>query len=227
MTPQIRLHRHQIADLQIIRDLPEDALRTAVAELKRFAPAPKRPGEIQEVLTASLDGKRLGSESLLRQLLSLHGLARQLNLSAEEVFSGISEGLNKSECGWTHEELARWNSVVTPLRDLFELQVVRLTSKALDLAYEHPELLQRARILTDIRPVFSDDAKEIRGSVVSHSLLIRYDDTEGNHTMSLAVDEDDLRSLVKQCERALTKSETAQAFLEKKAGTPAIVPGRY
>ncbi len=224
MTPQFRLSKHQITDWQIIRDLDEAALRHGIEELKKTKSVPVLPIEIGKKLSTSLDAKG-GSESLLRQLLSLHGLVRQLRLSTEQVFTGLSASL-RAEASWSEEEWNRWNSVSKLVRELFDLEIIRLSAKALDLSYEHSELLQRARILTDIRPVFNDDASVICGTVISHSLLLRYDNLEGTHVLNLALDEDDIKSLIKQCERSLKKSGTAKALLENKAEIATIIPGK-
>jgi hypothetical protein len=56
--------------------------------------------------------------------------------------------------------------------------------------------------------------------------MLRYDDIEGNHVITLSLDEKDILALVKQCERALNKSKTAQDQLEGKAGIPTIIPGK-
>ena len=52
-----------------------------------------------------------------------------------------------------------------------------------------------------------------------------YDDAEGEHSLSVAVDERDVDLLIKQCERALKKSKTAQAQLKEKAGLDTLIPG--
>jgi hypothetical protein len=226
MTPQIRLQRHQVADFQLIRDLGVEAIQRVIPEVKNLGLVPKQPADIQAVLMRASGGNKNGIEALLRQLLSLHGLVRELNLSSTEIFAALNAGLHPAESKWLPEEFDRWVSVSPLVKELFELEVVRLSAKALDLSYEHSELLQRARILTDIRPVFNDDASEVRGTVISHTLLLRYDDIEGDHVLSLALDEGDIRSLIQQCERALKKSQTARTHLEAKAGIPAIVPGK-
>lgn len=223
MKPQFRLHPRQLADLQAIRGLGASALKVAIAEVKKLHPNPTRPDEIQAVLLRALKENSVGCDALLRQVLSLHGLGRQLNLSAAEIFSGLQPGLQPTESGWAEEEFKEWVAIADLVKEFFELEVIRLSAKALDLSYEHTQLLQRARILTDIRPVFNDDASEVRGTVISHSLLIRFDDPEGDHVLSLAVDEDDIQSLIRQCERALKKSKTARDRLEK-AGVQTIMP---
>ena len=222
MKPQFRLQPRHLADLAAIRDLGAEALTLAIGEVKKQDARPKLTSEIQAVFDGVLKDKPGGSEALLRQLLALHGLQRQVEISSEEIFLGIEEAI-RNDSKWTEEDWKKWATVSSPLKELFELDTVRLSAKALDLSYEHTQLLQRARIVTDIRPVFNKDASQLCGTVISHSLLLRFDDPQGNHVLNLAVDETDIKDLVKQCERALAKSKTARDRLEG-ASIPTIMP---
>src|SRR5262249_55776961 len=97
---------------------------------------------------------------------------------------------------------------------------VRLVSITLDLMFEHENLLQGAHVVTDIRPLFSEDATRVEGSVVSHTLRLRYVSTEGDHTISIAMDESDIHELARQCKRALLKAQTARSLMMDKAEVP-------
>lgn len=226
MTPQFRLEKRQLADWQLVREIEPKLLRESIDKLRSLPPLPCPPGDLDRILKRVLVNRDAEAESLLRQLLSLHGFARNINLRTDQVFAGIQFGLNPVQSDWTDEQFQRWVKIEPLLRELFELDVVRLSAKALDLSYQHAELLQHAQILTDVRPVFDTNASEVRGAVISHSILLRYDDIEGDHTLSLLLDEADVRALKDQCDRALTKSETLQTHLKKQPGIAVWVPGK-
>ncbi len=226
MTPQFRLEKRQLADWQLIREIEPKLLRDSIDKLRSLRPLPCPPENLTQTLTSVLVNRDAEAESLLRQLLSLHGFARSVNLTTDQVFAGLQFGLTPAQSEWTEEQFQRWVKIGPLLRELFELDVVRLSAKALDLSYQHAELLQHAQILTDVRPVFDTNAREVRGAVISHSILLRYDDTEGDHTLSLSLDEADVRALKDQCERALTKSQTLQTHLNKQPGIAVWVPGK-
>ena len=95
-------------------------------------------------------------------------------------------------------------------------------AKALDLSYDCDNLLQRSRVLTDIRPLFTDDAGRIEGAVVAHTLRLRYDQAGRNEEISFSLDAADLRQLVVHCDRALLKEKTARRFLMEDADVPTI-----
>lgn len=226
MTPRIRLEGQNLADLKLIRDLGEPKLRTVIAAVAQLPVAPLPPQTVQTEIAKSLRGEDGVSDILFRQVLSLHGLSRRLNLSTPQVFDGLDAALRPDQSGWTQEEFIGWQKISTVLRELFELPAVRLSAKALDLSYEHSHLLQHARIITDVRPIYDDPALRIEGCVISHKLLLRYDDLEGQHLLSLAVDDNDLDLLMGQCTRALQKAQTAKIQLDEKAGLKTLIPGK-
>ena len=89
-------------------------------------------------------------------------------------------------------------------------------------AYASDNLLQSTRILTDVRPLFSDDAQSIDGAVVAHTLRLRYDSAGIDHELSLALDSSDLHKLIEDCERALQKEKTAQERICNAASIPSM-----
>jgi len=226
MTPQIRPDKRQLADLATIRELGAELIREAVNTLKRLPPSPILPSQLNQALKTALSGREAEAESLFRQVLSLHGLARRANLDTSQVFAGLRFGLQPEASEWTPEQIQQWTLIEPLVQELFDLDVVRLSAKALDLSYAHAELLENAQILTDVRPVFGTDASAVRAVVISHSLLLRYDDTEGDHILSLAMDEKDIRTLKEQCDRALKKSGTVEALLKTLPDITVLVPGK-
>lgn len=225
MPAQIRLSKEQLTDLELIRDAPPAALELALGRLRELGAVPIRPAILRQQIVMSISDRPAAGEALFRHLLSLQAFVRQMNLTAEELFDALRKALSPPFSGWSNEETTRWGGVEPLFQALFELDVVVLTSKALDLSYEHAQLLQRARIVTDLRPVFNRDASDIQGAVIAHTLLLRYDNVEGEHTLSLSVDEKDIRSIQKQCERALAKSATIAGHLEKASGIKPLIPG--
>jgi hypothetical protein len=171
-----------------------------------------------------LADRKGAADSVVRQALSLHGLVRQGRRSLPDVLEGIRSGI-EADSGWTDEEKEKWQAVEPQFRELVASPAVRLVTTAIDLSYEYANLLRRARILTDIRPLYNNDATEIEGAVVSHTLRLRYDSIDGNHQLSIAMDELDVRELVKECERALRKATTARHLMKDKVNVPTIISG--
>ena len=104
------------------------------------------------------------------------------------------------------------------LISLVDSRLFRVASKSANLAYEHAHLLQAARIITDVRPVFDNDLIEIDGAVVSHVLRLNYDGRGEEKSVSVVVDTVDLQRLRDEADRALRKGRLIKQRLEK--GTP-------
>lgn len=153
--------------------------------------------------------------SLMNVLMSLVTLRRQRDLNAKELLEGLHHGIVSSGA-WSDEELSRWKELEPSLRELFSSPSLWSVVKALDLSYDYSNLLQTAKILTDIRPIFNDEATLICGSVVSYTLRLYYSTLAGeSKSLSIALDEKDVNKLRELCDRALRKAQTAKSFMQK------------
>jgi hypothetical protein len=85
--------------------------------------------------------------------------------------------------------------------------------KGLYLAYEYQNVATKLQLLTDVRPVFSDDATRIERHVLSYLLRLEYHDGSHLHSLDFALDAEDIRVLRRLCERAEAKAETVQKQL--------------
>lgn len=225
MPPQLRLRPQQVADLAKIRDTSLETLVAIVDHLRTVRPRPIKPRELRREIALALGAKPEDADRILRPLLSLHAVLRQHRLTADEAIEMVGHAIDSSAPSWTPDEISRWHQVEPAFKRLLMSPTVRLVSITLDLMYEYENLLQRVRVVTDIRPVFSEDATQIEGSVVSHMLRLRFDSTEGDRSISIAMDESDIRELQRQCERALLKARTAQSLMVDKAQLPTAISG--
>ncbi len=226
MPPQFRLHSSQVADLATIRDTSPQTLAEISDRLRTVNPRPMRPKELHREITEVLGSDNLDAANrIMRPLLALQSILRQRRLSADEAIEAVRIALESASPAWEPAQLDRWRQVESAFKKLLTAPAVRLVSTTLDLLYEHENLLQSARVVTDIRPVFSEDASYIEGSVVSHTLRLRYDSTEGDHSISVAMDEADIRELKRQCERALVKAQTARTLMVEKSEVPTVISG--
>ena len=228
MPARIHLHRQQIADLKAISELGPDSLRRVVKRLQALSSPLLRPAALRKEISEALDGDERAAEALLSPVLALCQLVRQRDISIEELLDGLRRGLEVTEPPWSESEQTAWASIEPVLGDLFMMPAVRTVSKSIDLAYEYANLFQGARIVTDVRPVFNDkdNASEmhIDGAVISFTLRLHHDNREGNHSLSVALDEADVKSLLQQCKRALQKAKHLQTF-NLEAGIPSIICG--
>jgi hypothetical protein len=96
---------------------------------------------------------------------------------------------------------------------LLDSQLFAITSKAAKLAYDFASLLRNARVITDARPVFSNETDaepDIVGMVVSHVLRLDYENADQQHSLSIVMDQLDVQKLRDACDRALLKASAIE-----------------
>lgn len=227
MAIRLTLRAHQLKGLAAIRDLGAEGIQSIIEKFEKLQTTPLRPIEVHQVLEEILPDHKDALETVTQQLMSLYALLRQRSLDADTVLEGLQYGIDHApeDQRWEERKLAEWRELQPQLKNLLSLRKLWLVAKALDLAYEYANLLQSARILTDIRPVFNENGDEIEGTVISHTLRLYYDNPEGIHSLSVALDKEDIEAIHENCERALRKAEAAKCLMIEKAEKPTIVSG--
>ncbi len=223
MTTRFQLSTEQIRDLEVIRDIRPSVIQAVAQSIDEITPLPLDPNQLHSAVSSTIQSESTAT-SVVSILLSLHGLMRRRSLDAQDVTAGINIALEQ-QANWSSEDLERWRDLDQKFSSLLALPAISNVAKALELSYEYAHLYQSARILTDIRPLFNDDGSDIAGAVVSHTLRLRYDGVDGNHGISIAVDEFDICELAHQCERAMAKSQTAKRVMSEKVGVSARITG--
>ena len=214
-------NKSQISDLQLICQISAEMLTTLRSRLELDSANvildPEQLVQIaQNVITNA--GK---AKSLIRQLLSLHGFMRRAGCSVEELLAGLRDGLD----GRSEFPLEAWKTIEATFGQLLVAKAIRHAATAVELRYDYTNLVKHARILSDIRPLFSSNADEIEASVVSFTLRIEYTSDDGDHEVSLALDASDVKRLEAACKRALVKAETARQFMEG-SSVPTVISGK-
>lgn len=220
MSLQLRPNKHQFADLKRISELGQARLAQVRAQLSSLRTTLARPktllAEVAKVVSEE------DAEGLVRQLFALQGIVLQGGQSLDDVMAGLRAAVQLSDSGI---EIDAWTAVEGEVRSLIEEPCVRLGAKAIELSYDYANLLRRTRILTDIRPLYNESADAIEAAVVSYTLRLKYDTADGEHELSIALDEGDIRTLVAQCERAIAKAKTAQAMLSQRCNLSVAISG--
>jgi hypothetical protein len=89
-------------------------------------------------------------------------------------------------------------------------------ARGLYVAFEHQNLYDTARILTEIRPIFGDDVEvEPIGSTLVNILALSYDSAGQSVKLHVALDEEDLGELRDACDRAISKARATKGWLDK------------
>lgn len=143
-------------------------------------------------------------------LFNLASLALDPSTNA---FDDVSSALR--EARWSEEELLAWESMRPAVDRLLANNAIVTLAKAVQLQYDHTNILLDTHVVTDVRPVFDRDATHALAAIVCHSLRISYRAGGQVRHLTLAVDDADLKRLQRDAERAITKASTIHDFLEK------------
>jgi len=225
MATKIRLGHGQLAELRVLRDLPPERVQALNEQIEDRDPPPLTTVELASIFNEVFPDDLEIANSLLQQVISLASLERQRSLSADDVLKGLLHGVRTSGNPWNEDEITRWHTVEPELRRLLEHPQVWRVAKALDLSYDFAHLLQDAKIVADIRPVFDREAKRLEAAVVIFTLRLRYDDIQGNRDISIAMNHSDIEFLLEECQRALRKARVAADTMNDRADVRTIIIG--
>ncbi len=222
MAMRLEITDPQLADLERICSLGSDTLRAVAKRLADSGETAFQLHDLRKAIEAVVGGKSAEVESLCRQAVALNGLSRQTGLDPSKITAGFDKAVVESSD--SVEFKSTWTTCREHFFEIVASTSARMTAKAIDLAYDYANLYQRARILADVRPLFSEDSDDITGSVISYTLRLRYDNVSGENDLSLAMDHNDVVRLLQECERAIKKGDTAKRKLSQ-LGMSAFING--
>lgn len=161
--------------------------------------------------------------SVLDFLLSLDGLAQSqsdADPTREEAIAAVADAASQSnELG---DDVDR-DVLRRRLQALLATRGVELLGRGLDLLAEHEHLLVRARIVSDVRPLFSRvDPDEVQGGVIGHVLRLTFARGEPR-SIDVGIDAADLVELRDAVERAV-KKEARLSEIATTATGPLVRP---
>jgi hypothetical protein len=214
----------QIESLQQVYKLAPSVIESIAKRLAELPNSPLAWGALcDEILKAAGNDAKSG-DLFIEQILPLSGRMRIERCSAQEIVDAVEANIG---IDFFNTELVQhgWKRISRALVDVFSLPVIYLSASALELSYEHADIFRGVRILTDIRPIFNHDATSIQGAVVTHTLRLRYENTQGRQEFVLALDETDVQQVIDDCNRALAKSKIARKLMSDEAGVPTVISG--
>lgn len=154
--------------------------------------------------------------AILKAIVPMFRVQRNASVSpetfAEDIWSSISEDAPD------HASLVDAETLRPRIKRLMELNSLDLVNmKAAELKTELEKSFCRARVLTDLRPVFKTDVSELPTSmVILHTLQIGYHDGMGDHNeFYVTLDDSDIEALRDALERASKKAGTLRQLAEK------------
>lgn len=177
------------------------------AEESTGAASPRSLAQQIDGAAPGVDGE--SSKELIAMLVNLSALHFTHGWSLPEIGKVIE---NTADIGFEESE----RTVISQrLITLLSSSQVGGIAKATDIAYEHPATFHNARIVSDIRPVFGDDATDDPlGAVITHTLNVDYFDRKGHEALYVTLTTEELAELATVIERAQRKSASIRRLIE-------------
>jgi hypothetical protein len=150
------------------------------------------------------------SDAFVTHLISMSTLATSHDFGAGELAEHLTEQIS-SDLGEAERK-----TLPTRLAALLSAPSFAAFGKAIDIARESDRLLHVSRVITDLRPVFSEEvANEPLGAVIVHTLRLDYFEENDVKTISFALNSRDLAQLKRTVERAQAKENTLSGLLKR------------
>ena len=218
---KITLGKSQAADLDSLFRLGKDVLQACLVALKNLDSKFAFPAKILKTISTELELN--DARNLTKQLVALTHFARKNHLHPEELIESLDYGIQNFN--WEKGVPADWEICRSVFLELFSLDTISLSNKALDLSFDYSNLLVESRILTDARPVFNEDHSKIVGAIIAQSLRIQYSDNDGTQDVTISLDIDDIEDLRDSCVEALKKSKVVNDLITDKCDIETFVAG--
>ncbi len=222
------LEEQQLKGLAALRDLGSENLKKAIDKFKNHKLKTFFPKTIEEEFKKLFADVGYDAKIIVRQLFHLYKLRRQSELEPKAIFEGLLNGISEAEGSlkWEKEEIDNWKRLKPQIIELLSLPLLEVAFKATELTTEYDNILQNTVVLTDIRPIYNETATEIEGTLVTFTLRLQYfDKNRGSEVISLALDIDDVKKMIKSGQRAIEKAKTAKEFLIDNGEKPVIIMG--
>lgn len=154
--------------------------------------------------------KSVVSHFVTGALMPLNHLRVHLKMETPELMKLISNTLEKiSSDKWNQEDFENWKAIEEEVEPLFEKDnFFSIVNKCYQLLSNRPHPIHEMKILSELRPVYSEDATTVKAFVLAKTLVVDYAEGETKHTIHYSLDMGDLRDLSSEIDRANLKGET-------------------
>lgn len=216
MATPLRVPRQYEGGIVKIRDLGDESVQELLHALRK-TPATYNQSTLASAVASMTDTIAASDvEEIVPALLSLYSYRDYSQTEVTDVAQGIARGMEESESERLRLLADDRPSFEERLTRLLSVEPLDVTVRAGVLSLENEHTFREARVVTDIRPVFEphDPEAALPGAVIVHSLKISYRDDNTLKDFFVALDNDEVRELIEQLERAKAKAENLKSVLK-------------
>lgn len=212
----INIPKEDLLILKRIADLDEqqfDSLRSVFRDVKPTV----RKNQFLEAV-----GKKVNTiqpqelKAIMGVAFTLYTLKDRQGLNSKQVADLVSESAVAARSKDAQLPSDKREILNARLKSLLEFdKSIGVTAKAFDILTEHERIFCKARVLSDVRPVFGDTPDSASAAVIVHNLQIGFHRNGRHEEIYIAMDTEDIRSLKELLVRAEKKTEALKAILNK------------
>jgi hypothetical protein len=209
----LEIPKEETKSIAKLKALSNASLERFVTVLNAAAPI-SDPDEMAASVAKQLPSMPI--DALAAMLQSLYKLYQIREISGVEpsrfLRDFIDAARTNEQLKINPKELVRFESIMKRLMDIEPLKIV---AKAFRLQRDGERLFCTAKVLSDIRPVFSEDPTSApRGAVLTHTLNLGYHEGRGHREFHVILDSRDLEELSDVIARAQAKDKTLRETLK-------------
>ncbi|MGB6065476.1 MAG: hypothetical protein WBG50_11750 [Desulfomonilaceae bacterium] len=207
-----------------LRKLNEDSIKELEAALIDAAPLFQAGDLIDHISSKVKSIAATDLTGILEMLISMCAARTQLNVSTPEIAERVCNAMVRSENDLLRIPTTECERFTNRLVNLLSAESLIYPAKAWGVMADHDRIFIRARALTDIRPVFGPDVEVApKGAVIVHVLNITYQHSGKQDNFYVAMDSEDVESLIGTLQRALLKTRSLQKVFDS-AGVTYLNP---
>ena len=211
---KIRIPEAAVPALQIIATLDDGNFSALIAVFTRAKPTLKPWQFLDQIDSGDIGISERTVAEVFDALIGLYMAKDGHGVSANEMSEDIGEAVLDIE----NKEFD-FKPVKTKLVERLKVLLgfdksLAVTAKALDVMTEDERTYCEARILSDVRPVFTASLKSPSGAVIIHNLKISFHSNREHEDFYVAMDTDDLKNLKAAIERAEEKTAALESLIE-------------
>ncbi len=211
----LKIPDQHIPGISKLIHLDDTLIDKLIEALAALPPTPDEE-EVVESIAPSIDVDKKDLQTIVTALYALYHVREYSDEPSSAFVSDFLQAIRTSDepdlAGLSSERL---EALRTRFSKLLSIESVGFLSKALTLQRDGERLFcPSTKILSDIRPVFSDDAEsEPAAVVVTHTLKLSYHEGTEHKHFFVVLDSIDLAQLGAVVTRALEKESTLQRLL--------------
>jgi len=211
---KIRIPEEALPALQIIAKLDGKVFESLLSAIKNASPT-LDPSQFPE----QIDLKKIGiseeeTDEIFSTLIGLYMAKENNDVSSNQLSEDIGGAISELKAdGFDFSQVKI--KLVERLKLLLGFdKSLGVTAKAMDVLTEQERTYCSARILTDIRPVFTSSVTSPSGAMIIHNLQIRFHSGKEHEEFYFALDTNDIKQLKSVVERAEEKAKALQTVIE-------------